>query len=813
MNRPTLFAVAVVSAAILAYQVLLVRLLAIISWHHFAYMIISIALLGFGASGTVLALTRARVVPHFTAAFATCAAFFGATAVGAFAILARLPFNPLALVWDPQQMIWLGASYGVLVLPFFFGGAAVGLAFTRHAAEIGRLYAYDLVGAGVGALGMVGILFLVTPAVALRLVSAAGLLSAALILLPSARRGPRLAAVSFAALALLSAAWLPSGLTAIQPHVSQFKGLPMALRTPDARVIAERSSPLGLISVVASPTIPFRYAPGLSLANTIEPPEQLGIFTDADSLSTITRFTGELEPLGYLDYTTSALPYHVVEEPETLILGAGGGEQVLLALYHGAREIDAVELNPQLADLVADQYAEFAGGIYDLPRVDLHVAEARSFIERTRKRYDLIQIPLLYSFGAASAGTQSLHESYTYTVEALQKYLETLEPGGVLSITLWAKLPPRDSVKLFATAVEALRERGAVDPGRQLAMVRSWKTATLIVKNGELAQAEIASLKEFARARSFDLAWYPGIRAEEANRFNILEHPYFFEAATALLGREADAFIGTYKFAISPATDDRPFFNDFFEWRFLPELFELRRQGAAAMLDMGYLILFATLVQAIVLSLLLIVAPLLLRRRGFAGSTPKTGVSLYFLALGLGFLFIEIAYIQRFILFLGHPLYAVAVILAGFLVFAGVGSALASRLDRAMARWGAQSVLGRKIGAIELSALGVAVLATLYLFLLPPLLEALIAWPDAIKIAVTLVLVAPLACLMGMPFPLGVALIARANPDLVPWAWGINGCASVVAAILATLLAIHAGFTATIVLAAVVYLLAPIGLR
>ena len=478
---------------------------------------------------------------------------------------------------------------------------------------------------------------------------------------------------------------------------------------------------------------------------------------------------------------------------------------MLLALYHGAEEIDAVELDPAVVELVAEDYAEFAGGIYTRPEVDLHLGEARSYVARSEEKYDLVQIPLLYSFGAAAAGTQSLHESYTYTVEAMRLYLERLKPGGILSVTLWAKLPPRDTVKLFATAVEALEARGVAEPGERLALIRSWKTTTLLVRNGAFPPQEIAALRDFAEARSFDLAWYPRIEAAEANRYNILERPWFFEAATALLGPDPNDFIDRYKFAIQPATDDRPYFHDFFRWRFLPELASLRAQGTAAMLDMGYLVLVATLAQAAVLSLLLILAPLVIGRRRFAGTAGKGPVSAYFLALGLAFLFIEIAYLQWFILFLGHPLYSVAVVLAGFLVFAGLGSAAAPWLDR---RLGVE-----RLRAPAVAVIGIAAIALAYLLALPEIFARLIGLGDAAKIALSLALIAPLAFFMGMPFPLGIARAARWSADLVPWAWGINGCASVIAAILATLMAMHIGFTAVVVIAVALYLAAPFALR
>jgi hypothetical protein len=290
--------------------------------------------------------------------------------------------------------------------------------------------------------------------------------------------------------------------------------------------------------------------------------------------------------------------------------------------------------------------------------------------------------------------------------------------------------------------------------------------------------------------------------SEEANRFNILERPYFHEAAVALTGPGAEAFIESYKFNITPPTDDRPYFYDFFRWRSLPELLRLGPQGASTLLDMGTLILVATLAQAAVLSLILILLPLAVRRRRFGGPAPKLRISGYFLALGLAFLFIEIAFIQRFTLFLGHPLYAAAVVLAGFLAFAGLGSALSTRLERAL--------VGRRAGALGVAVLGIALVALAYLALLGPLFGALIALPDPVKVVISLMLIAPLACLMGMPFPLGLARVARESEDLLPWAWGINGCASVVASILATLLAIHFGFTVVVSLAVALYLLAPL---
>src|SRR6266540_4655404 len=678
-------AVALVSAGALAYEVLLTRLFSIVQWHHHAHMVISIALLGYGASGAFLALVGEALRRHLGAAFAAGAALFAVSTVASFAVAERLPFNPLAVIWEPRQLLFLFILYALFALPFFGAGTSIGLALAAFPERVGRTYRYDLIGAAAGAIGLMLALFVLFPDTALRLVALLGLLAAALAISlreSGAIRKGRAAACSVAAIAACAA--LPSSWTAL--HLSEYKGLSQALLVPGARVLAEDSSPLGLLTVVSSPTIPLRHVPGLSLHNTTEPPAQLGVFTDGDGLTAITAFDGRREPLNYLDSTPSALPYHLLEKPEVLILGAGGGTDILLALLHDAPTIDAVEINPQLVRLVAERFAAFAGRLYERPGVRVHVAEARSFITSRRDRYDLIQIPLLDSFAAAAAGTHSLSESYVYTIEAFEQYLDHLRPGGYLAITRWLKLPPRDSLRLFATAVSALERRGIGEPGAQLALVRSWNTTTLLVKNGPLTGEDTAKIRRFADERAFDLAFLPGMARAEANRFNILDQPYFFDGAVAFLGPTREDFLRDYTFDVRPTTDDRPYFFDFFKWRALPELLQRRALGGAALLDWGYLVLAVTLVQVTALALVLILAPLLWlgRNRPEPAALATWRVALYFLAIGFAFLFIEIASIQRFMLFLGHPVYAIPVMLAGFLFFAGLGSGIAPKLSASL---------------------------------------------------------------------------------------------------------------------------------
>jgi hypothetical protein len=786
------------SAAALGYEILLTRLFSIIQWHHFAYMIISVALLGYGVAGTFVALTRRALLARYSQVFVASAATFGVFTVAGFELAQRVRFNPLELAWDPWQALHLLIIYALLLAPFCCAACALCLTFARFGAGSHRIYSFDILGAGIGCLAILLVLFAVTPTIALESIGALGLSAAAAADLHFARR-PRALGVALLGGAIALPFSIPSAWTRLDP--SEFKDLAQTLQIAGARVVAERSSPLGVITIVESPQVPFRLAPGLSLSAPSEPPPQLGVFVDGDGPSALVRYDGRQEPLAYLDYLTSALPYHLLTRPRVLILGAGAGADVLQALALGAGSVDAVELNHQLVGLVEREFADYSGRPYSASAVRVHTDEARGFVARHESRFDLIEIALLDAFGVSAAGLHALSESYLYTIEGLTAYLDRLEPGGMLAITRWITLPPRDVLKLVATIAEALERRGVADPPRRVALIRSWKTATLLVKNGVFTASEIAALKAFCRSRSFDADYYPGISPEEANRYNVVDESYFHDGAVALLGPERTAFVDRYKFAIAPATDDRPHFFHFFRWTTLPELLVLRRQGGLPLLEWGYPVLVATLIQLTIASVVLVSLPLWLGRRTdpetAAAGPARFAMAVYFAAIGLAFMFIEIAFIQKFVLFLAQPLFAVAIVLCAFLVFAGLGSRYSRRLTP-RAGPGSRRLLVRIAAAIAAISLG-------YLVALPAIFGLLLPQPDLARIALSMALIAPLAFAMGMPFPLALASLAAHAAAEIPWAWGVNANASVIGAVLATLLAIHLGFAMVVVLAVALY--------
>ena len=800
-HRPPYLSVALISAAALAYEILLMRLFSIIQWHHFAYLAISLAPLGYGASGSLISVAANWLLPRFRQVYIGSLGLFGLSAPACYAIAQSIPFNAGEVVWNPDQLVYLLQIFLLLTLPFLLASTAICIALTAFSRHIPRLYAVDLLGAGLGSVAVVVMLTLMLPQTALAVIGITGLVAALVAVLETRIRYRLRVLLPLLALMLLTAI----GTYSLQLTPSPYKGLSQTLRIAGTQVVAQRSSPLGLLTVVASEQVPFRHAPGMSLNARQEPLQQLALFTDGANMTAITRYPDDRAQLGYLDQMSAALPYHLAHPRQVLVVGTGGGGDLLLGQYHHVPRIDALELNPQVVELVSRQFGDFSGHLFEQPGITLHVAEARGFLTNPGPDYDLIQLALLDAFNASSSGLYALSEDYLYTREALTHYLDRLSPGGYLAITRWIKIPPRDTLKLFATAVEVLRERGVADPGRQLLLIRGWQTSTLVVKNGAFNTTELAAAREFCHQRSFDLAWMPGMAAVEANQYNQLREPLFFDAARAMLGSEAGEFFASYKFDLRPASDDRPYFHHFFKWSTLAEILSLRGRGGLSLIETGYLVLVATLLIAVVVSTLLILLPLALRARGRrSGSNriPAVRVMVYFFAIGLAFLFIEIAYLQRFILFLHQPIVAIAVTLASFLVFAGAGSHASERLLR-----------GRSTpAAIGLAVMGIALIASLYLVLLPWLFSQLAGLAMGFRIALSIALIAPLAFCMGMPLPLAMSSVARHAPDYVPWAWGINGCASVISAVLATLLAMSLGFTAVVVLAILTYLLALLAL-
>jgi hypothetical protein len=781
IGRP--LAVLALSGGTLAYEVLLVRVFAIEQFHHFAYLAVGVAMLGFGASGTALAVLQARrpIRPDSWLAAAALATPLALLAVPAATDL--LPIDPTRLAWDLGQCARLLILQALLAVPFALGGLGTLAALLAAEDRPGLVYSASFLGAGVGALAAVAVLAWLDPERALALPP--------LLAVPAgfavARAAPRPRWWrALAALLLLGA-----GTSAVRSpwrlELLPYKGLAQVRAFPGARVVAERTSPTGWMVAVAAPA--FRFAPGLSLGYRGEFPAQTAVFVDGELAGAVASWSAASRAL--LDWQPAALPYALGKPRRVLLLTPGGAHEVASALTHDSGEITAVELQPGVAALA--RRIDIGEGLRgaDAP-VTWAIGDGRRFLAHTRYRYDLVILGP-FAGGGPGAGMVSLREDFLHTVEGYLRCLEALTPGGVLAVTNWLTVPPRAEVRSVLTAAVALRRLGRGDPAAGLVVVRSWGTVTILVKPDGFSPADLDRITRWTAARWFDVDWRPGLAAPRT-RFNFVDAPVLFEAARAAVGGEETAahFTATYPFDVGPATDARPYPHAFLGRRTLRLMLGRSRSDWLPFAEWGYLAVLATLAQGAVLAALLLALPALFVR-GRASGERGGPLLWYFGSLGLAYLLAEIAAIQQLTLLLGHPVYAVAAVLAAMLVGSGLGSAWSDRLAPTRAR-------GLTLGlALACGALAVGLL---------PLVHAVEGAGLGARALTAALVLGPLAAVMGMPFPLGLRRLAGDDTARVAWAWAANGFASVVAAPLAALIALEAGSQAVFGVAAAAYAVA-----
>lgn len=787
-----------ISAAALGLELVLVRAFSIGHWYHFSYLVISTALLGFAAGGAFVTIGSRLLTRHYAKSLWGFAFGLAVTVPIVFWISQNVPLDELQLIWDRRQILWLFAYYLLFFIPFFCAGTSVALAFTIFAGKAHSLYFYNMTGSGLGVAAIVILMYGNPPAALLLIISSIAFLAALILAFGVSRYF--VAATFLCALAVILLFGL-AGPVSLEVKISQNKSLVYYRALPDAETLAVRYSPLARLDCVQAPTI--RYFPSLSIAYQGRLPRQMLIISDADGISAINHFE-DMNDLDCFDHTTSAIGYHLLSEPDVCIIGAGGGSDIAQALALNARSIAAVEMNSQIVDLVRDKFGEFASGLYNRNDVRIIVAEGRNFLQTTNQFFDIINISLLDSFTASAAGLYALNESHLYTIEAVKQALSRLRPTGLLSITRALKTPPpRDSLKMFATVVESLRRRGISEPAGHIIMIRSWATATIVVSPQPFSKSQIENAHKFAHQRCFDLVHLPGIEPNDVNLFHILEEPIYYESTQRILSAQCESFYRNYIYNIRPATDDRPYFFDFFKWKSLPYMIRTLPRQWLPFSEWAYLVLVATLLQAIAASAAFILLPLLIAKPIKAVRAGKLAALGYFLLLGLSYMFLEMGFIQKLTLLIGHPVFGVAVTLVGFLFFSGCGSLTSGRLLR-------QTETPKAVNLIRLAVLAIIVIGIIEIILVTFAFEWLISFSRPARILLGLVITAPLAFFMGMPFPTALRVLNISSRPLIPWAWGVNGFASVTGAVLGTFLAISVGFTILMLTALACYLLAAI---
>ncbi len=788
----TRIAVALVSLAVILLELALMRALALRFWHHFAHMVVGVALLGFGASGTFLTLARRRMfggpepIGRARTWIVALTAAFALSVPATLALARAVPIDVQFLAWDLSGIVHVLALELVMFVPFVLAAAAIGIVLMDRPERLSGHYAANLVGSGLGAVASVLLMHVMSARGCLIAVAAIGYAAGA-VLVP--RRRASLAALAAVAVVLVPALWLAP----LDLGVSQYKMLShvrnVAEHDRDTRVIVTSEGPLGRIDVAEGPAL--HRATGLSLQYTGPVPPHVLIIVDGDQTSPVYDCAARGD-WTFMDHTVPAAAYHLRERPKTLVIGAGGGSDIGLARFHECREVVALEMNPDVIDLMTGPLADRGGSIYEAPGVTVLNQEARGYLASAGGKFDVIQLPALDAFGASGAGLYAAQESYLYTVESFARALDRLAEDGILCVSRWARTPPRDGLRIFDTAAEALRARG-LDPSRHLVMIRNWATVAVLVFKRPVTRHEVEALRRFCERRSFDVCYFPGIERSDANRYHDLGGPYYFDAARALLGPGRAEFLERYLFDVEAATDDKPYFFHFFRASSMRSLKEQLGGRSRAFLELGLVMLVAALIQVGLMSAVLLVVPLApgIRRVRLDGTA---AASLgYFLLLGAGFMLLEMGFLQRLIVYLAHPIYSAAAVISSFLVFGGLGShfsrAWPFRPDRTAAL-----AAGAVVGLTLVCAVA-----------LGPWLSLTQAMPVVVRFIVASVTMAPLAFAMGHMFPTGLALVGRSRPELVPWAWAVNGFASVVATLAAPLIAMSFGFSRLVLIAAACY--------
>lgn len=793
------------SAASLTFEINLTRIFSVSQFYHFAFMIVSIALLGYGASGTVLAIQRKpglRGSKHSVSRLSLAAAV---CILGGYLLINRLPFDSFSIAWDIKQIYILMLHFGVLALPFFFTGMAVGLLLTHYPRYSGVTYGINLLGSALGCL-----LALVGPAGfggegTVVLSSGMAAMAAVVTCIDPQYRSPRarsditgrrtnlrslsqpLIAVLFLAFAMIVLAariWGGERSSWLDLRLSPYKSLSYALQAPGASQIFQRWNSFSRVDVVRSASI--HSYPGLSYLYMGKLPSQDGLTVDGDDLVPIVK-TGS--DLGFTDYLPAAVAYRLRPDAQTLVLEPRGGLDIQAALALGAGQVTAVEMNPLIVSA--------AGDIYRDPRLQLVIESDRSYLRGATGRFDVIVVSLVSAYHPVRSGAYSLAEDYRYTVEAFQDALALLKPDGILVVTRWLQMPPSECLRTFAIAVTAL-ERLHGDPKTQIVALRGYNTGTILVKNSRFSPDELQEIRVFAGERAYDLNYAPGIRPEEANQYNILAEPVYYRAFTELLENETRAaFYAGYPYDVTPPTDDRPFFGHYFKWSQAGQILDELGKSWQPFGGAGYFVVVGLLLLAALMATGLIVLPAVVLSRSRGTSHPAIRYLAYFGLIGLAFMLVEIPLIQRFILFLGQPTYAMTAILFTLLISSSLGS-----------RWSGHLSLRLAIGLLVILLLSAP-------WLLSWIFRITLGLPLISRMGVTVMVIAPPGFLMGIPFPGGIQwMLAKGQrSEQVPWIWAANGAASVISSVLAALLALSFGFDWVLRIGGLCYAAAWLALR
>ena len=765
-----LVGVALSSFAALLLELALTRLFSVVLFYHYAFLAISVALLGLGAGGVFAHLLREKLRRADIRLIATRLSLLWCFAVlVALEVILRVPVR---LELDANNFRRLAIMYLVSAVPFFLTGILFSVVFARNAAQISRLYGADLLGGAIACLATVPLLNHLGGTNTILLAAAVMAIAAAVW---ASLRFWRIAAMVFLAYLLILIA-----ANSVRPLIDIIYAKGM-YRDP-AWVEYARWNAISRIEVDkhydGSKWIVIDADASTAIMSS-DPQHRTGAEWETSLMNSAPAISNLLRPHGTF-----------------AIIGPGGGVDVLRAVANGSPKVTGIEINPIIVNnVMRGRYADYSHHLYELPQVDIHISDGRSFIRNVHENYDVLQMTLVDTWASTAAGAFALSENNLYTVEAFKDYFQHLKPDGMIAITRWEFKQPREALRIVSVAMQALHELGVSNPAENFIVVSdgsptiNGRPVLVLGKKSAFTEAEVSlTARHLETHRQLIPQYLPG--RPENNPFTQL-----------ILGNDPASFALGYDFNVAPVYDNAPFF--FFNLKLSQVLHSSVDKGMDWKVNVGVAVLGMVLLLSLISVLAFLVLPLAI---GMRGDKSRVSPMLYFIAIGLGYIVVEIAFIQRFVLFLGHPTYALTVVVFLMLLSSGAGSLLSRRL------------LPR--AHLVLWPVGIVVFVLLiYVFLLPALLPALVGLPFFLKLLISGILLIPLGFAMGMPFPTGLRALGRApatglplndsaNENSIEWAWAMNAASSVLGSVLSIVIAIRFGFNVTLAFGAAAYVLA-----
>lgn len=753
------FGILSTSLATLLLELSLTRVFSVIYFYHFAFLAISIALFGLGAGGVFSYIVAGWRGALFGKLGSLAAVNSAATLLSLWFLLTRT---------GQMSTAEISAAYFVAAVPFFLSGTVLSLVIAETVERVNKTYFFDLLGAAAGCTVLVPLL--------------------------NWLGGPETILVAAVLFAVSSAIWFHLG----------------GLHRGRAAAVA-----LGLLLVALitfnskTPLLDVHYAKGQKLNGeefvqwnsfsriAVKPEPGSGlksIVIDADAATGIARFDFDrLTPQqrDELAFHGPGLPYVLRPGAKTLVIGPGGGWDVSRALASGSKDVTGVEINPIIATTVMrNRFPQYSNRLYYRPEVNIVVEDGRSFVRRSDKKYDVLQATLVDTWASTAAGAFALSENNLYTTEAFVDYLSHLKPGGILAFTRWGFVPPRESLRVVSLAQAALEKLGQSDAARNVIVVREnlqnldrWGAQdTILVSCNPFNQADLHRLTEAATRGGLQVVYAPGTERDTPFR-QLLET------------KDREKFFANYAFDVRPVADDRPFFFYTVQprdlWSFVVSA---SRETADYKVNSALPVLFGLLgVSAVATLIIMALPPLLLGARlpRRAGSAQALA---YFLCIGAGYILIQVALIQKFVLFLGHPTYALTVIIFSMLLASGAGSYASKR------------IIAGDVRRLTMILLAVVAAVTILSFAVTPIAQGGVQFPFVVKVLISVLLIAPAGFAMGMPFPSGLGLLEQSMPESIRWAWAVNAASSVLGSAAAMFLAIYLGLSTTLLIGGVLYL-------